>query len=255
MFSIARSIVLGLTLVGATASAQSVDPRLVKRLDPGTRSAVAAIIDSARILRLPTEPLIDKALEGAARKAASQQIVTAVRGFMGELAQARTALGPSSHESEVIGGAQAIRAGIPIKQIESLRKVRPGVQIATALTVVSDLVSREVPIDTAVSVVAGLMRATATDDQLLAVRSDIETDILTGTPPAVAASTRGHALTQTLATVPPNGAGTPGALPSPSGTNRNGDPAGLLKPPAQASGGRSPADAPPKPPVQRKRQP
>ena len=68
MLSIARSIVLGLALVGATASAQSVDPRLVKRLDAGTRSAVAAIIDSARVLRLPTEPLIDKALEGAAKK-------------------------------------------------------------------------------------------------------------------------------------------------------------------------------------------
>ena len=60
----------------------------------------------------------------------------------------------------------------------------------------------------------------------LGVRGDIETDILAGRPPAIAASSRGQALEQTLAASgPPNGAGTPGTLPSPSGTNRVGDPA------------------------------
>jgi hypothetical protein len=143
-----------------------------------------------------------------------------------------------------------------VQQLERLRRVRTDVQIAAALTVVSDLVSREVPIDTAIAVVSGLVRASATDDQLLAVRSDIETDILGGKPPAVAASSRGQALEQTLAAnVPPNGAGGPGTLPSPSGTNRVGDPAGSLKPPGSALGVRSPADGPAKPPVsQRKRQ-
>lgn len=245
---LARSVVFGLTLLGATASAQTVDPRLGK-LDARTRSAVAAIIDSARVMNLPTAPLIDKALEGAAKKANGSQIVTAVSRFAVQLGEARRALGAGSSEGELLGGAQAIRAGIPVQQLERLRRVRPGVQIAAALTVVSDLVAREVPIDTAVSVVAGLVLAAASDDQLLGMRAEVETDILAGRPPAVAASTRGDALEKTLAAaVPPNGAGSPGTLPSPSGTNRGAESGTGLKPPAQAVGSVSG-----KPPVQRKR--
>jgi hypothetical protein len=255
MIRLTRSVVLAAALLSSSVSAQAVDQRL-GRLDARTRVAIEAIIDSARLVRLPTEPLIDKALEGAAKKASGQQIISAVRTFARQLIEARNALGPASQPAELLGGAQAIRAGIPVQQLERLRRVRTDVQIAAALTVVSDLVSREVPIDTAIAVVSGLVRASATDDQLLAVRSDIETDILGGKPPAVAASSRGQALEQTLAAnVPPNGAGGPGTLPSPSGTNRVGDPAGSLKPPGSALGVRSPADGPAKPPVsQRKRQ-
>lgn len=252
MIALVRSGLVAVAMLSTTLSAQGGDSRLATRLDTPTRTAVAAIIDSARIVELPVEPLIDKALEGAAKKASSQQIVAAVRTYARQLAEARRALGTNSTEGELVGGAQAIRAGIPVQQLERLRTVRAGVRIAAALTVVSDLVSREVPIDTAVSIVSGLVRASATDDQLLAVRADIETDILTGLPPAVAAMRRGQALEQTLAaSVPPNGVGTPGALPSPSGTNR-ADPASGLKPPPSAVGIRAPADAS-KPPVSRKR--
>ena len=243
----ARALVFGIALLGATASAQSADPRLGK-LDAKTRLAVEAIIDSARATNLPTAPLIDKALEGVAKKATSQRIVTAVRDFAVQLGEARRVLGATSTEGELIGGAQAIRAGIPVRQLERLRRARPGVQIAVALTVVSDLVAREVPIDTAVSVIAELVRVAATDDQLLGVRADIETDILGGRPPALATATRGDAMERTIAAaVPPNGAGPQGTLPSPSGTNRSGDAGAGLKPPAQAVG------TVVKPPVQRKR--
>jgi len=253
MRRIARSLVLVLALGTGSVSAQSlVDRRLATRLDPSTRSAVVAIIDSARMARLPVEPLVDKALEGAAKRATTQQIVAAVRTFMGQLEEARQALGDASSEPELIGGAQAIRAGVSAQQLGKLRRVRTGVQIATALTVVSDLVTREVPVDTAVAVVSSLVGAEASDDQLLAVRTDIEADILSGKPPSVAASTRGKALEQTLAaSTPPNGAAGQGGLPSPSGsTNRAGD-AGMPKPPGSALGQRG--TAPSKPPVQRKR--
>jgi len=253
MRTAARSVLLATFVVAASLPAQGIDRRLVERLDPRTRGGVAAIIDSAHAAGLPTEPLIEKALEGASKKAAGHLIVSAVRNFAVQLGQARTALGERSTPAEILGGAQAIRAGISSQQLERLRKTRSNVQIAAALTVVSDLVAREVPIDTAISIVSGLVRAAATDEQLLAVRADIETDILSGKPPAVAASARGHALEQTLAEMPPNGAGTPGTLPSPTGTNRAGEPSGLLTPPSQARGVRSPADVPSKPPVSQRR--
>jgi hypothetical protein len=251
---LARSIVLVFALGTGSVSAQGVvDSRLASRLDPRTRTAVVAIIDSARLRSLPVEPLIDKALEGAAKKATTQQIVSAVRAFAGQLEEARQALGETSTEPELIGGAQAIRAGVTAQQLGKLRRARTGVQIATALTVVSDLVTRLVPIDTAVAVVSGLVGARASDDQLLVVRMDIETDISNGKPPAVAASIRGQALEQTLAqSTLPNGAAGQGTLPSPSGTSRPGDAATMLKPPGSAVGQHSPS-ATPKPPVQRKR--
>ena len=251
MRRVAPSIALVLALGTGSVSAQGpVESRLASRLDARTRSSVEAIIDSARAASLPVEPLIDKALEGAAKRASGQQIINAVRAFAGQLSEAKRALGTPSTDLELLGGAQAIRAGIPIQQIERLRRARSGAQIATALTVASDLVSREVPVDTAVAVVAGLVQASATDDQLLLVRSDIEADIQNGKPPAVAASTRGQALEQTLAqSTPPNGASNPGGLPSPLGTSRTGDAGTNLKPPGTAVGSRQT-----KPPaVQRKR--
>ena len=89
MIRAARSILFAVALLGSSVSAQAVDPRLVSRLDVRTRAAVVAIVDSARLVKLPTEPLIDKALEGAAKKASSQQIISAVRVFAVQLAQAR----------------------------------------------------------------------------------------------------------------------------------------------------------------------
>ena len=250
----ARSVLLATFLVAASLPAQEIDTRLVQRLDVRTRGAVAAIIDSARAQRLPTEPLIEKALEGASKKAPSQLIVSAVRNFAVQLVEARRALGDQSTAAEILGGAQAIRAGISASQLGLLRKARPSTQIAAALTVASDLVAREVPVDTAMAVVSGLVRAAATDEQLLAVRAEIETDILAGTPAAVAASTRGHALERTLAELPPNGAGSPGTLPSPSGTNRAAEPGGVPGQPSQARGNRlGPAAAPSKPPVSPRR--
>ena len=247
----ALSALLAFSIATSTVAAQNIDPTLASRLDVRTRTAVAAIIDSARTSSLPVEPLIDKALEGAAKKAASQQIVAAVRTYYVQLDQARAALGDASSAADLVGGAQAIRAGIPVSQLQKLRRARPSLQIAAALTVVSDMVAREVPIDTAVAVVASLINAAATDEQLLAVRGNIETDILAGMQPALAASTRGHALAQTLAAVP-NGAPGSGALPSPSGTSRPGDGAGILNTPPRASGS---VGAPVKPPASQRKKP
>ena len=52
--------------------------QLAARLDKPTLVAVTAIVDSARVAKLPTTPLIDKALEGAAKGSDGQKIVVAV---------------------------------------------------------------------------------------------------------------------------------------------------------------------------------
>ena len=58
------------------------DPRL-ERLDPDTRVAVAAVVDSAHGVGLPVEPIIQRALEGVTKGASGARIVAAVRSKEG----------------------------------------------------------------------------------------------------------------------------------------------------------------------------
>src|SRR6266699_3914085 len=99
------------------------DPRL-DRLDPDTRSAVAAVVDSARVARLPIEPIIQRALEGATKGAPSARIVAAVRKLAVDLGTARTALGTSASEAELEAAVAALRAGATPQVLANLRDVR-----------------------------------------------------------------------------------------------------------------------------------
>src|SRR3989442_7090170 len=85
-------MILAALLLVTQVAAQ--DPRL-ERLDPDTRSAVAAIADSARSVGLPVEPIIQRALEGATKGPSGARILAAVRRFAGDLCTARLAPGPS----------------------------------------------------------------------------------------------------------------------------------------------------------------
>lgn len=219
-----RAIVLaGLALaLGAPALAaqpEDVDPRLTRRLDVRTRTAVSTIVEEARKAGIPTEPLILKALEGESYKASSAMIVQSVRKRLDDLLKARQALGPSSTEAEVRAGAEALRAGIPVSELQRVRAARTGTLIATTLNVVSNLVERGVPSDTALAITHALARVAASDEQILAVQQLIESDILAGRPAAVAASSRGRALEQViLAGVGPNSGAPGGSLPSGRGS-------------------------------------
>src|SRR3989442_14273703 len=77
------------------------DPRY-ERLDPDTRARVSAEIDSARTGGLPTEPLIQRALEGVLKGAGSDRIVAAVRRLAVDLGGGPGPLGagPSSPRLE-----------------------------------------------------------------------------------------------------------------------------------------------------------
>ena len=79
------------------------DPRL-ERLDPETRSLVVSVVDSARAAGLPSEPLIQRALEGVTKGAPSPRIVAAVRRLAIDLGTARGALGTRATTPELEAG-------------------------------------------------------------------------------------------------------------------------------------------------------
>jgi len=188
-----------LALRPSTGAAQ--DPRLERRLDSATLQSVSAVIDSARLQGLPIESLVQRALEGAAKHAASPQIVAAVRRLAAELGTARLALGSASSPMELDAAASALRAGVSPADLTRLRHRRTQ-SLTVALATLADLVASGVPPDSASAAVIALA-ASAGDDQIAEFRRAVERDIALGAPPAVAAAVRvDAALRQTSGATP-----------------------------------------------------
>ncbi|HEY0779683.1 MAG TPA: hypothetical protein VGD56_17070 [Gemmatirosa sp.] len=164
--------------------------RLDSRLDPRTRVAVERVIDSVRASGVPSGPLVDKALEGASKRAPSEAIVRAVRGLAVDLATARQSLGGQSPAEELTAGASALRAGVDPDALRRLRQDRPGQPLVIALSVLTDLIASGVPADNATRSVLALTSKGAADEQLVAFRRDVERDIGVGAPPGVATMLR-----------------------------------------------------------------
>ena len=185
-----------LALGAGPAAAQAPRPaaeRLAGRLDAGTRAQVLTLVDSAGREGLPVEPLVDKALEGASKGAPGPRIVLALRTLAGELGAAREALGRTASDPEVAAAAGALHIGVSGEELAELQKARGRQPITVALGVLSDLVARGVPADSATAAVLTLTEASVDDDELVEFRRSVERDIALGAPPAAAASVRMNA--------------------------------------------------------------
>ncbi len=176
--------------VGASAPALIQDPRL-DRLDPDTRVQVSTVLDSARRVGLPTEPLIQRALEGATKAAPGSRIVAAVRRLSADLRVARIALGGEASAPELEAGVAALRAGARPQVLANLRSARRGL-LTVALSVLADLVASGVPADSAAVAVLALAPQ-ARDADLVEFRRAVERDIALGAPPGAATSVRVNA--------------------------------------------------------------
>lgn len=188
---ISRSVAIAVVLIGCVALAASAqDARLASRLDARTVTAVTRVVDSARARSLPTEPLVQKALQGAAKRAPSERVVAAVRELLGELAIARSALGQRSTEAELVAGAGALHAGIPAATLTRIRAVRGTQSVTVAVGTLADLVARGVPVEGAVNAILTLAGRGAADADFLAFSNQVGRDIAAGAPPAVAARVR-----------------------------------------------------------------
>jgi len=167
------------------------DPRLERRLDSATLAALGTVIDSARVAGLPVEPLVQRALEGSAKRAPAIRIIAAVRLLATELRDARAALGSASTPAELVAAAGALRAGVRSTDLVQFRR-RRGTGLTVPLAAVTDLVTSGVPPDSAAAAVLALA-GSARDDQIVDFRRAVERDIALGAPPAAAAAVRVNA--------------------------------------------------------------
>jgi hypothetical protein len=207
------------------------DVRIETRVDARIRKAVAAIADSLEREGLKPEPLVDYALQGTQKEAPPEKILAGVQKWARDLRYARRLLGPNATPAEVNAGAQAIRAGVDVKQLERLRDARSEQRYAsalntTALNTIAYLVTSGVPGDTASTVLVNIALQSASEEQIRALQDDIERDIKGGTPPGLATIARaGGLLEAMIAERDTSNSVVPGAaLPSTRGTARPADP-------------------------------
>jgi hypothetical protein len=196
---VAFVLATGLSTVASQARAQ--DPRLEGRVPEATRVQIEAVLDSARTRELPTEPLVDRALEGASKGAPPELILAAVRRLADEMAAARDAMGQTSSAPEVVAGASALRAGARPEDLAYLRQLRGDQPLTVAAAVMADLVAVGVPADTAVAAVIALAGETE-DVQYVTFRRNVERDIALGASPVTALGVRLEGAVDALADSP-----------------------------------------------------
>jgi hypothetical protein len=236
-------LVAALLVTAGTLHGQT-DPRL-QRLPPAATAAVDHLVDSVRAVGLPTEPLVDKALEGSSKGAAADRIVRAVQTLASDLSVARTALGTTASEPELVAGARALRAGASSGSLRAIRRSRKGVLIVPLATL-TDLMAAGVPADSAAAAVLTLAQRGAPDQDFTEMQRDVTQDIEAGAPPAAAASVRAHGGAQARNNSNPPGAH--GQAPSNPGHSPNqGHPPKPGRPsnPGQSPKGHGKPPAPP----------
>ena len=201
-------VLIAALLLMAAAPLAAQEPRLAKRLPEPALGQVDAILDAARAGRLPTEPLIDRALEGIAKGAPPALIVAAVNRLRDELTAARTAFGEVASVAELVAGASALRAGARSKDLAELRSLRQSQSLTVAVAVLADLVVAGVPADAATGAVLALA-SEAADADYVSFRRDVQRDIAQGASPAAALGVRLRTALE-LAAAPAGNQGTRG---------------------------------------------
>lgn len=145
----------------------------VSRFDSLTANALRSLFDEAAEMGLPVRPLINRALEGAARRMPGDRILRVVREHAIALQTAKRALGERSTEDELEAGAIAVRAGLDERTLESVRNARPAGQAVVPLVVLTDIVRRGVPAPTARDAVQTLARTPRSDEVLMGLQATV----------------------------------------------------------------------------------
>jgi len=226
------SLVLMTLLAGtAVAQGQANPAERLARLDLETRASVLAVVDSARLKGLPVEPLIEKALEGATKGASGPRIGQAVKMLSLHLQTARGALGPQATEPELVAGAAVVRGGLAPSRLAEIRQVSKRERLSVPLAVLSDLMARGVPVDTAARVIEAMVASNASDDEFLHLGREVDQDVRSGAHAGTATWVRGGGWMGGSGTgTGGRGPGAPGGRPGRPG--QGGKPGGGGPPPA-----------------------
>ncbi len=153
---------------------------------------LATAVDQARGEGLPTEPLVDKALEGIAKHVPPERIIAVVRSLHTQLMEARAVLATNAatppQPDAIAGVADALRRGVPEAALRDLASAGDGAGIAIESHVLADLLERGVPVKDAVDVLAAWRARGRDPGQLRNLPAAVENLMRGGKGPAEAAA-------------------------------------------------------------------
>jgi hypothetical protein len=153
-------LLLALTLIAAPLAGQTAHPRLVGRVPSAALPAIDALIAQAVAESLPSEPLVQKALEGGAKGIPADRLVNGVRRSLIQLRDARAILTRATPAREDLDGdvaavAAALARGLSPSVVERLLAAAPAEPPGPVLHAEADLVAHRFDPDSA----AGLLLA------------------------------------------------------------------------------------------------
>jgi hypothetical protein len=211
-----RITLLGMLLVFATAplQAQTSLQRAKAALPRDAARALEQTVVNARKRGLPTEPLVDKALEGVAKRMPPATIVNAVRQKVDLLARADAALRPYGPPTaaDVTSTADVLQRGLPVDVVKKVRAGRrKGEPVGLSLHTVADLMDRRVPAPVAVEVINSWRQRGGQNERLRELPAEVEKLIRMGASPSAAGRSVAEAAREGR---PPTRPGKPGDRPT-----------------------------------------
>ena len=200
----AAALLAAMCTTPRSAFAQTVDGALDTH-EPAGRDSIARIIQRAERRGVPVAPLLGKVRYGAVRHVPGDRIHDAVRDLATRLELSQSALAPAPTDAEVAAGADALGAGVAPATLSELRRASTDRSLVVPLGVLTELVSKGMPVANASSHVLDLLGRGAQAAHFIALSRNVQADLAAGIPIDAALDLR---LKGILPTLPGIGTGT-----------------------------------------------
>ena len=190
----AKLLFLALLMVPAASYAQDAQRDRLREAFPAEAvTQIERILAEAEAAGVPSQPLVAKALEGAAKRVPAPLVVSALSAYAERLQQATALVGPERGEAAVVAAADAMRRGVPADAIGTMAGQHEG-DLAVPLVVLADLVEAGVPVEGAFNVVENALNRRQGPDEMLAIPGAVRRLVREGRLPAEAAAAVGRAI-------------------------------------------------------------
>ena len=195
-----RAVAAGVLLLGSSAVARAQNSFDFVDADRETIAQLTRIVESVKAANLPTEPVVAKARLAVQARVSTTRMIAALQAVAARLEQAREALGTSAATADIMAGADALSTkGVTREMLQRIRVAQPSRSIAVPIGVMQQLVASGVAPKEAADIVSRLVRAKASNAQLVSLGNDVSQDIIAGAGPGSALQIRLETLKPLLA--------------------------------------------------------
>ena len=212
---------LALPLALLITQQQAIADRLAGRVPPDVAALAMELGTDAARRGLPIDPIIQKAIEGSAKRIPAERVGAAMRVVVTQLDAAARGLRDgnavlSADTVAIAAGAFALTAGLSGRDIATLaRSGSAPADVIVGLRVAGTLVALGVPAVETVTLVTGTLQAGRPAGELLALPGRVQAEVAKGVTPAQAASGLARAAAAQSRRGPPPGRGQPPPHPAP----------------------------------------